>query len=62
MQRQAAANLWLDIAQYEDVKGFARFGTILDEATKQQIERDERLIPLLGPIRSVAEIAWRRAD
>jgi F-type H+/Na+-transporting ATPase subunit alpha len=46
--RDAAANLRLEIAQYEDVKGFARFGAILDETTKQQIERGERLIRALG--------------
>jgi F-type H+-transporting ATPase subunit alpha len=46
--RDAAANLRLEIAQYEDVKGFARFGAILDETTKKQIERGERLIHALG--------------
>jgi F-type H+/Na+-transporting ATPase subunit alpha len=46
--RDAAANLRLEIAQYEEVKGFARFGAILDETTKKQIERGERLIHALG--------------
>jgi F-type H+/Na+-transporting ATPase subunit alpha len=45
--RDAFANLRLEIAQYEDVKGFARFGAILDETTKKQIERGERLIHAL---------------
>jgi F-type H+-transporting ATPase subunit alpha len=46
--RDASANLRLEIAQYEEVKGFARFGAILDETTKKQIERGERLIRALG--------------
>jgi F-type H+-transporting ATPase subunit alpha len=46
--RDASANLRLEIAQYEKVKGFARFGAILDETTKKQIERGERLIHALG--------------
>jgi F-type H+/Na+-transporting ATPase subunit alpha len=46
--RDAAANLRLEIAQYEEVKGFARFGAILDETTKRQIARGERLIHALS--------------
>jgi F-type H+-transporting ATPase subunit alpha len=46
--RDAAANLRLDIAQYEEVKGFARFGAILDDATKRQIARGERLVRVLA--------------
>jgi F-type H+-transporting ATPase subunit alpha len=45
--RDAAAELRLAIAQYEEVKGFARFGAILDEATKRQIARGERLVHVL---------------
>jgi F-type H+-transporting ATPase subunit alpha len=45
--REAAAELRLTIAQYEEVKGFARFGAILDEATKRQIARGERLVRVL---------------
>jgi F-type H+-transporting ATPase subunit alpha len=46
--RVAAANLRLEMAQYEEVKGFTRFGAILDEATKKQIERGRRLVRLLA--------------
>jgi F-type H+-transporting ATPase subunit alpha len=46
--RDAAANLRLEIAQYEEVKGFARFGAILDDITKRQIARGERLTHALG--------------
>jgi F-type H+-transporting ATPase subunit alpha len=45
--RDVAANLRLDVAQYEEVKAFARFGAILDETTKQQIARGERLVGVL---------------
>jgi F-type H+-transporting ATPase subunit alpha len=48
VMRDAVANLRLEIAQYEDVKGFARFGAILDEATKRQITRGERLVQVLA--------------
>jgi len=46
--REAAANLRLEIAQYEEVKDFARFGAILDETTRAQIARGERLTRVLG--------------
>jgi F-type H+-transporting ATPase subunit alpha len=46
--RDAAADLRLELAQYGEVKGFARFGAILDEATKRQIARGERLMAVLG--------------
>jgi F-type H+-transporting ATPase subunit alpha len=45
--RDAAANLRLESAQYEEVKGFSRFGAILDESTSRQIARGERLVRLL---------------
>lgn len=45
--RDAAANLRLEAAQYEEVKGFTRFGAILDETTRTQIARGERLVRLL---------------
>lgn len=45
--RAAAENLRLEIAQYEEVKGFTRFGAILDETTKRQIDRGRRLVSLL---------------
>lgn len=48
IMQDAAANLRLEIAQYEEVKGFARFGAILDEATKRQIARGERFMQILA--------------
>lgn len=45
--REAAANLRLDLAQYADVRGFARFGALLDESTRRQLEHGQRLSALL---------------
>jgi F-type H+-transporting ATPase subunit alpha len=40
--------LKLELSQYEEVARFARFGTEVNEATKRQIERGQRLQALLG--------------
>jgi F-type H+/Na+-transporting ATPase subunit alpha len=45
--REAGSNLRLDLAQYADVKGFARFGALLDESTRRQLEHGQRLSMLL---------------
>jgi F-type H+-transporting ATPase subunit alpha len=45
--RALASNLRLELAQYEEVRRFARFGTEVDEATQQQIRRGERWQRLL---------------
>jgi F-type H+/Na+-transporting ATPase subunit alpha len=61
--RDAAANLRLEIAQYEEVKSFARFGAILDEATRAQIARGERLTRVLGQAeRHVVPLAVQVAE
>jgi F-type H+-transporting ATPase subunit alpha len=41
--RQVASMLKLDLSQYEEVARFTRFGTQVDDATRQQIRRGERL-------------------
>jgi F-type H+-transporting ATPase subunit alpha len=41
--RQVSGMLKLELAQYEEVARFTRFGTQVDEATRQQIRRGERL-------------------
>ncbi|MBE0699662.1 MAG: F0F1 ATP synthase subunit alpha, partial [Anaerolineaceae bacterium] len=46
--RRVAGNSRLELAQYEEVARFARFGTDLDEATQQQIQRGQRLQALLA--------------
>jgi F-type H+-transporting ATPase subunit alpha len=60
--REAAANLRLELAQYADVKGFARFGALLDDTTRRQLEHGLRLSMLLRqperrPLPSVVQVA-----
>lgn len=45
--RAVARHLRLELAQFEEVARFARFGTEIDEATRQQIRRGERLRAVL---------------
>ncbi len=45
--RRLSSNLRLEMAQYEEVRRFARFGTEVDETTRQQIRRGERWQRLL---------------
>ena len=45
--RRQVASLRLELAQFEEVRRFARFGTEVDEATQQQIRRGERWQALL---------------
>ena len=47
VMRELAGNLRLDLAQYEEVSQFARFGAEVDEATRRQIQRGERLRAVL---------------
>ena len=45
--RQIAGTLRLDLAQYRDLAAFAQFGSDLDKATQQQLNRGQRLTELL---------------
>jgi F-type H+/Na+-transporting ATPase subunit alpha len=45
--RQVAGRLRLDLAQFRDLEAFAAFASDLDKASKQQLERGERLVELL---------------
>lgn len=45
--RKLSSTLRLELAQFEEVARFARFGTEVDEATQRQIRRGERLQRLL---------------
>jgi len=47
VMRQLAGSLRLDLAQYDEVSQFARFGAEVDEATRRQIRRGERLRAVL---------------
>jgi F-type H+-transporting ATPase subunit alpha len=59
--RELSGTLRLELAQYEEVLHFARFGTEVDEATQLQIRRGERLRALLNqppnrPLSLAAEV------
>jgi F-type H+-transporting ATPase subunit alpha len=45
--RAVTSELRLELAQFEEVARFARFGTEVDEATQRQIQRGERLRAVL---------------
>jgi F-type H+-transporting ATPase subunit alpha len=45
--RQIAGRLRLDLAQYRDLAAFAQFGSELDKATQQQLNRGQRMVELL---------------
>ncbi len=45
--RQVAGTLKLDLAQYRELAAFAQFGSDLDKATQQQLNRGQRLVEVL---------------
>ena len=45
--KQVAGSLKLFLAQYREVAAFAQFGSDLDAATKQTLNRGERVSPIL---------------
>ena len=45
--KKVAGTLRLDLAQYRELAAFAAFGSDLDETTKKQLSRGERLVELL---------------
>jgi len=45
--KKVAASLRLDLAQYRELAAFAQFGSDLDEATKRQLTRGERMVEIL---------------
>mgnify|MGYP000333040366 CR=1 FL=1 len=45
--RQVAGSLRLDLAQYNELAAFAQFGSDLDKASRQQLQRGQRLVELL---------------
>ena len=45
--KKVAGTLRLDLAQYRELAAFAAFGSDLDETTKRQLARGERLVELL---------------
>ena len=45
--RQVAGTLRLDLAQYRELAAFAQFGSDLDKATQEQLNRGARLVEML---------------
>src|SRR5580765_8075643 len=45
--RQVAGTLRLDLAQYREMAAFSQFGSDLDKATQQQLNRGQRLVEIL---------------
>ena len=45
--KQVAGNLRLDLAQFRELESFAAFGSDVDEATRRQLVRGERLVEIL---------------
>ncbi len=45
--KQVAGTLRLDLAQYRELEAFAQFGSDLDKATQQQLNRGVRLVEIL---------------
>jgi F-type H+-transporting ATPase subunit alpha len=63
--KQVAGTLRLDLAQYRDLAAFAQFGSDLDKATQQQLNRGQRLTELLKqpqyspmPVEQQVAIIW----
>ena len=45
--RKVAGSLRIDLAQYHELAGFAQFGSDLDEATRRQLTRGEKMVEIL---------------
>src|SRR5512144_39420 len=67
--RQVAGRLRLDLAQYRALAAFAQFGSDLDKATQQQLNRGQRLVELLKqgqyqplPVEKQVLIIWAGAN
>jgi len=45
--KKIAGTLKLDLAQYRELEAFSQFGSDLDNATKQQLERGKRAVEVL---------------
>ncbi len=53
MMKQVAGSLKLDLAQYRELVAFTQFGSDLDEATRKQLSRGERMVELLKQLQYV---------
>jgi len=60
--KKVSGSLRLDLSQYWEIEAFSQFGSDLDKATQQQLERGKRLIEILkqdqyNPLRISLQIA-----
>ncbi len=60
--KQVAGSLKLDLAQFRELEAFAKFGSDMDAATKQQLDRGYRLVEILNqsqfdPLRVEQQVA-----
>jgi len=46
--KKVAGRLRLDLAQYRELEAFAQFGSELDEATRQALNRGEKMVATLN--------------
>ena len=60
IMRSIGSDLRLEISQYHEVSQFARFGTEVDEATRRQITRGERLQEVLKQPRYAPLPLWQQ--
>lgn len=45
--KQVAASIKLELAQYNELLAFSQFGSDLDKATRDQLNRGERIMEIL---------------
>ncbi len=45
--KKVAGRLRLDLAQYRELEAFARFGSDLDQSTRERLQRGQRLLEVL---------------
>jgi len=59
--KSVSGNLKLGLSQFRELASFAQFGSDLDESTKQQIERGQRLTELLKQPQYQPMSIWQQA-
>ncbi len=59
--KSVSGNLKLGLSQFRELASFAQFGSDLDDATKQQIERGQRLTELLKQPQYQPLSVWQQA-
>lgn len=53
MMKQVAGSLKLDLAQFRELVAFTQFGSDLDESTRKQLNRGEKMVELLKQLQYV---------